>query len=68
MENCHEISAKLAAGPLRASLGPRELRSFTGPLAGCLTSEGSPGPSDTAGPEVAYPLTPLSTALAGWTE
>jgi len=38
------------ADPLRASLGPGELRSLTGLPAGYLTPEGSRGPSDTAGP------------------
>ena len=36
---------------------PGELRSLTGPLAGCLTPDGWWGPSDTAGPGVSYPLT-----------
>ena len=45
------------SGPWRASLGPRRLRSLTRPPAGCLTLEGSRGPSDTAGLGVVYPLT-----------
>jgi len=43
-----------------------ELRSLTGPPAGCITPEGSRGPSDTAGPGVAYLSNPPAPSRRLW--
>ena len=47
------------ANPLRARFGPAETTLTQGAPAGCLTPEGSRGPTDTEGPGVAYSLPPF---------
>ena len=68
LHSVHDLTIVTVCRPVESQFGaPRELRSLTGPPAGCLTPEGSRGPSDTAGPGVAYPLTlPLLTVLTVW--
>jgi len=46
-------------------MGPGGTTLTQGAPASCLTPEGSWGPSDTAGPGVAYPLPPPLDGLVG---